>query len=115
MLEILSIISSIIAIVAIAVLLGVFNGKANFHWHHVTLNAVVAVCATICRGGLLFAVCSALGQWKWEWYSSGPKALKTFASIDGASRDSLGGLDLIWRTRSMFVFRTHLLSELSLI
>ena len=105
-LEIVSMIFSIAAVVVIAVLLGVFNGKPDFHYHHVTLNAIIAICATVARGGLLFAVSSALGQWKWEWFSSRPRRLKTFTSIDDATRDPLGGLALIWHTRSMWVFIT---------
>lgn len=99
--EIFGLALSITSLGLIAVLLGVFDGKPTFDWHHVTLNAIIAICATALRGGVLFAVGSALGQWKWERFAVSPTPLNVFGSLDSASRNVLGGLELIWRTRGL--------------
>ena len=100
-LEISAIIASIVALLLILILLSVFDGKPTFTSHHVTLNTIIAVCATAIRGGLLFAVSSALGQWKWEWYTPAPRPTMDFDTIDAASRGPVGSTNLLWRSRGM--------------
>jgi hypothetical protein len=62
LLEIVSILISLLSIVAISALLGYYNGKLLFKWHNVTLNTVISVFATLARISLILAVSSSIGK-----------------------------------------------------
>ncbi|KAK3398799.1 hypothetical protein B0T20DRAFT_412034 [Sordaria brevicollis] len=66
--EILAVILSCSCAAAIPIVLGVYNHDPvpKLPWD-VSLNAVVSVLSTVAKSSLLYAICAALGQDKWDW------------------------------------------------
>ena len=96
LLEWLAICVSISTLVAIAVILAVYDGKSLRHWSHtIQLNTVLSTLATTMKGFMLLAVCACLGQWKWLWYTGDSRSLTHFDLLDAASRGPLGSLQLL--------------------
>ena len=102
-LEIGSLLLGICAFVVIVVLLAHYDGKQQFQWSGVTLNAVVAVLAAVTRIGIVVPVTEALAQWKWMHFSKGYKPLSDFGLLDDASRGTRGSLVLLWEKKSLSV------------
>jgi hypothetical protein len=100
-LEIASLLLGIGAFIVIIVLLSHYDGKQQFQWNGVTLNAVVSVLATIARIGIVVPVAEALAQWKWMHFSNGYKPLSDFGLLDDASRGTRGSLLLLWEKKSL--------------
>lgn len=101
LLEIGALILGICAFVVIIVLLAQYDGKQQFQWHGVTLNAVVSVLATIARIGIGVPIAEALAQWKWMHFSKGYEPLGDFDLLDDASRGTRGSILLLWEKRSL--------------
>lgn len=99
-LEIGALVLGICAFVVIIVLLSHYDGRQQFQWNGVTLNAVVSVLATIARIGIVVPVAEALAQWKWMHFSKGYKPLGDFGLLDDASRGTRGSLLLLWEKKS---------------
>jgi hypothetical protein len=102
-LEIGSLLLGIGAFVVIIILLAHYDSKQQFQWNGVTLNAFVAVLATITRIGIVVPVAEALAQWKWMHFSKGYKPLSDFGLLDDASRGTRGSLLLLWEKKSLSV------------
>lgn len=100
-LEIASLLLGICAFIVIIVLLSHYDGRQQFQWNGVTLNAVVSVLATIARIGIVVPVAEALAQWKWMHFSRGYKPLSDFGLLDDASRGTRGSLLLLWEKKSL--------------
>ncbi len=98
-LEIAALLLSTVALVAIVILLSVYNGKAQFSFGFLNLNTVIAILAAVFRIGFMVPVGEALAQWKWLWFSKKARPLGDFDSIDDASRGSRGSLLLLWETK----------------
>jgi hypothetical protein len=120
--EILSIIISAGALIAIIVLLSNVNNKPQPSWatggrycteerllgsqetvchgHGISLNSVVSWIGTIARVGLLVPLSNGLGQLKWSWFSNEERSLADFEAFDQASRGLNGSVRLIWRLRA---------------
>lgn len=103
LLEILSLLASLIFFSVLVVLLLLFDGKPVFQWHRVSLNALVAIVSTATKACLAFAVAEAMAQWKWIWFAQRSRPLVDFNRIDQASRGTVGSLQLIWHTKAMLV------------
>ena len=100
LLEIGWVILSLASLLAILIFLACYNGQLLFSWHRITLNTVISIFATLSRLTLVVAVSSALGQWRWNWFSGHSHPLTDFERLDGASRGSFGSFCLLWRTKS---------------
>ena len=98
--EIFSISLSLISLLVIFIVLAYYNGKVLFSWHKVTINTVISIFATISRMCLMVAVSSALGQWRWNWFSGQSRPLTDFDTLDAASRGAMGSFRLLWTTKS---------------
>lgn len=103
LIEIVSIAFSLIALLAILILLACYDGKVLFSWHKVTINTVISIFATISRMCLMLAVSSALGQWRWNWFYGQSRPLADFDTLDAASRGAIGSFRLLWTTKSLQV------------
>lgn len=100
--EILSLISAVVAIVAMLVLLAHFNGRALPLWPttFVTLNAVVAVLVTIAAAGVGIPLSNGLSQLKWIRMRTREGApLADMDTFDTASRGAMGSFGLLVRGR----------------
>lgn len=99
----------ICSLVALASLLAqitvlyIYDGQAQELWpsETFTLNALIAVLATVCRTSFMFTVCSVAAQAKWNRLSSLGGGdyfpLKDYALLDEASRGVWASAQLIWR------------------
>lgn len=121
--EILAVLVSVACAVAIPAVLGVYNHKPvpKLPWD-VSLNALVSVLSTVAKSSLLYAICAALGQDKWDWYDTssglqreprggdrrsmmslgGEKRLKDMETLDQASRGPLGAIRFLTNRRTAF-------------
>jgi hypothetical protein len=98
--EIISIFFSMLSLLAILILLTVYDGKLLFRWYRASLNAMISVFATISRMLLAVAVSSSLGRWRWNWFAKRRHPLEDFESMDTASRGAWGRVQLLWMTKS---------------
>lgn len=120
--EILAVLVSFACAVAIPVVLGVYNHNPvpKLPWD-VSLNAVVSVLSTVAKSSLLYTICAALGQDKWDWYDTGThglqqqtfmndskskmshgreRRLKDMETLDQASRGPLGAVKILTSRRT---------------
>ena len=98
-LEVAALVLSIVSLIAIIILLSIYDGKPQFSFGFLNLNTVIAILATAFRIGFMVPVGEALAQWKWLWFSKKARPLGDFDSIDDASRGSRGALLLLWETK----------------
>lgn len=100
--ELLAILLSIIAFFAIIYALRKHDGhNLSMLPHHISLNFVISILATVSKTSLLFAVASALGQFKWLWMFSKQRSLQDLQVFDDASRGPLGASRLLASRRSL--------------
>lgn len=99
--ETAGILASASLLIALAILLLIYDDKAVFEWKGVTLNAVVSVLSTASKAALLYSTSELISQWKWIGFTGTRRPLIDFQRIDAASRGPLGSLEIIWRSRKM--------------
>ena len=97
-LEIIAIIISTGAIIAITALLYRENKRPISAWKlTVTLNTIIAALGTLARTTLAFALSACVGQQRWNWLRRRPDSLVAWERFDEASRGPWGGTCLlIW-------------------
>lgn len=95
--EILSILTAIGLIVAIAALLAVYNGKPAPDWgERINFNALLAILSTILRAVLVVIVSQIISQRKWEWFwTNSNRPLTDLQKFDSGSRGSFGAILLL--------------------
>ena len=90
-------------------LLYLYDGKKQSDWPSqvFTLNALVALIATMTRVSMMIPITQALSQGKWDWFSKGRqrevrngKPLGDLEVLDNASRSAFGSLKLLWKLKS---------------
>lgn len=111
-LDFIAIATALATLAAIVGILAAYDGQVQEVWPSdvLTINGLVAILATICRGAFMASVASVLSQEKWNRFSdySGTstetatdkpryRKLEDFAVLDEASRGSWGSLRLLWR------------------
>lgn len=96
--EIIAVIVSSGAVIALVVVLYRENGRTLSSWTlAVTLNTVVATLGTLARTSLAFVVSACIGQQKWSWLRRRPDSLVAWERFDEASRGPWGGARLfVW-------------------
>ncbi|KAH7030663.1 uncharacterized protein B0I36DRAFT_362494 [Microdochium trichocladiopsis] len=104
--EIFACLASVAAIVAQAVVMLRFNGRPQESWPSttLTLNGLIAILATLCRGSLMVPVASVLAQSKWTRFDSRSRRAHKLAEwelLDEASRGSLGSLQVLWKFKGV--------------
>lgn len=116
-LEIFCAVLGTILLIALALILNAFDGKAVPHFGSafgsaLTLNTIIAILATTAKTCLLFPVAECISQLKWIWFSSRLRRLSDLALFDRASRGLLGCIELLWATRLQYVgIRAELLCQ----
>jgi Protein of unknown function (DUF3176) len=99
-LECLAISISILALVGIAIMLGVYNRKPLSSWSHViSLNTALSTLGTVMKGFMMIPIGSCLGQLKWLWYAKDKRTLHDFQIFDQASRGPWGSTMLLFRLK----------------
>ena len=90
---------SVASLFATIVLLVVFDGRDTATWKlpdAININAVISAVNTISKSSILFALSSALGQWKWILAAREGLSLNTFAQLDEACRGPSGCAQVLW-------------------
>jgi len=105
--ELLSILLGIAAIVALCLVLRKYDGKPvprtnTVFGVNITLNTLVSILSTISRAALLLSVSECISQLKWSWYLHRQRPLGDLDIFDGASRGAWGGLQLLWKVNIRF-------------
>lgn len=95
--EIASLALAIGLVVAIAVILAVFDGQETPHWSgSFNLNAVLALLSTFLRALLVLLAARVVSQRKWSWFAGNDvRPLLDLQKFDSGSRGSLGALLLV--------------------
>ena len=99
--EIAALALSMSAMAAIVAVLVVYDGQDIQHWNfpdNVSINAVIATLNTVSRTLLMFALSSAVGQWRWITVNRSTQPLSRFVDIDRLSQGPLGSVQFLWRT-----------------
>lgn len=101
-LEILAMLLSVSCMIAIFVVLKVYDGRSIPQLPYgITLNALISILATASKTALLYLVGSALSQLKWCWFQK-DRRVQDIQSFDDASRGPWGSvillLELKWRS-----------------
>ncbi len=100
--ELLAILLSTIALLAIVVILRKYNDHPPPALpHNVPLNLVIATLATVSKSSLLLVMASAIGQFKWLWMSSKQRRLQDLQVFDEATRGPLGASKLLASRRAL--------------
>lgn len=99
LLQSLAVVGSMILTGVLVALFACFNNTPILEWKGISLNAAVALIATILKGLIAFTVSDCLGQAKWIWLSWQQRPLNDFAFIDQGSRGPLGSMKilLLWQ------------------
>lgn len=97
--EVISATLSLVSWAANVILLFIFDGESLFDRDHVTLNTLISIFSTASRVLLLFAVSSALGQWKYISLAQKEMKMIEFQNLDDASRGVTGSVFLLWSTK----------------
>jgi hypothetical protein len=101
----LDIIAAATSLASLAAIIGVllaYDGKSQEEWASdvLTINGLVAILATVCRGTFMTTVASILSQEKWNRFSGSTNKFEDFVLFDEASRGLLGSLRLLWRFKA---------------
>lgn len=82
-LEVVAAIFAVACLVSIVAVLKVYDGHATPNIpYDITLNAIISTLSTLGKSTLLYAVCEAMGQFKWDWYHGRPRSLLDLADLD---------------------------------
>lgn len=92
-----------VALGAVASIIGVvfrYNGRALPDWpHDITLNALIALLATVANATITVCLSSGISQAKWIKFKKGPAPLSDMEAFDEASRGSWGATKLLLTAR----------------
>lgn len=90
---------SLICLLAVVVVLLVFQDKPLSRWNvklDITPNTLVSFLSTLSRASLLLPIASSISQLKWIHAASAPTYLSDIEVFDAASRGPWGALTLLW-------------------
>ncbi|KAF1991323.1 hypothetical protein K402DRAFT_322720 [Aulographum hederae CBS 113979] len=98
--EYISLLVGLGSIAGIVAVLATFNGQALPDWpHHITLNALIALLATVANANIAIPLQSGLSQLKWIRFKSSRAPLADMEVFDEASRGTWGALKLLVTAR----------------
>ena len=99
-LEYFGLLNSVGAIAGIIAILAHFNGRASPDWPHgITLNALIALLATIATANIAIPLQNSISQLKWIRFKVGPAPLSDIEVFDEASRGMFGAVKLLISAR----------------
>jgi Protein of unknown function (DUF3176) len=81
-----------------------YEGQTVPQWRfEITLNAMIAIFATIAKAALLNPVTQCIFQLKWTWFASRERHLLDFQTFDQASRGEWGSFIFLIRVKKAYV------------
>lgn len=101
LIDLASLIASVLCLTAMLILLLLYNNKAVPELSMgLTFNAIISVLVTAAKVTMLSAVSSAMGQIKWKWFRENRSPLRNLDLFDEASRGGpLGAIYFLARVR----------------
>ncbi|KAK7956545.1 uncharacterized protein PG986_005767 [Apiospora aurea] len=98
--EIASVAGSIAAMVALVVVLALFDGRALSQWNFfIQPNTIISILVMVSKTSMLLAVSACLSQLKWKHFHDRPRPLSDLQIFDSATRGPLGSLYLMGNLR----------------
>ncbi|OAG06952.1 uncharacterized protein CC84DRAFT_1195324 [Paraphaeosphaeria sporulosa] len=101
------IVTLLVGVAAVSAIIGViarYNGRALPEWpHQITLNALIALLATIANATMSITLSSGISQSKWIRFKQAETPLSDVEVFDEASRGSWGALKLLMERRGGFL------------
>ena len=104
-LDVLGVICSALAFIAIIAILYHFENQPQPGWKVISLNTVISFLSQFAKFCILAPISTAIGQLKWIWFSERERQVSELEAFDAASRGFAGGLGLIWVQRARY--ETH--------
>lgn len=95
LLQNLAVFASFLLTGVLIALLARFNNMPILQWNGISLNAIVALIATILKGLIALTMSDCLEQAKWIWLSWQERSLSDFAVIDQGSRGPLESVKML--------------------
>jgi hypothetical protein len=95
--EILSLTLAALILVALVIVLAVYNRKPSPVVGGITLNTIVAFASTLFRICLMVPVTNCICQLGWTWFEKSYRPLDGIAKIDMASRGPLGSIHMLFQ------------------
>ncbi|KAL5318279.1 hypothetical protein ACEPPN_013338 [Leptodophora sp. 'Broadleaf-Isolate-01'] len=93
--ELLSLVGTILSLVAIVIVLNHYDGKPSPSWpYEITLNTLVSVFSTLLKALMMMAVAECISQLKWIWFKN-PRSLADLTTFENASRGPWGSTQLL--------------------
>ncbi|KAK3348434.1 hypothetical protein B0H65DRAFT_175644 [Neurospora tetraspora] len=91
------------AVASIIAVLATYDGQPLPSWPHwITLNAVIAILATVATASMSVPLSGGLGQLKWIRFKQGRAPLSDMELYDDASRGAFGAVNMLFRARGGF-------------
>lgn len=98
--ELVSLLVATLAVGAIVGVLRAYHGKPLPSWpYHITLNAMIALLATVANASLAVPLSNGLSQLKWNRFRTRLAPVADMEAFDDASRGSLGAVALLVKMR----------------
>jgi hypothetical protein len=98
--EVLALLVGFAAVAAIIGVLARYNGRALPEWpYDITLNALIALLATVANATMSVSISSGLSQSKWIRFGQAERPLSDMEIFDDASRGSWGAVKLLATAR----------------
>ncbi|KAJ0165865.1 hypothetical protein CTA2_9699 [Colletotrichum tanaceti] len=102
--EIVSLCVSVIAAAAIVGVLAAYDGKPLASWRfQITINAVIALLATVATATMAVVLSSGISQLKWIHFKTRRQPLSDMEVFDDASRGTWGALMMLVKLRGGFL------------
>lgn len=96
---------SLIAVIASAATLMVFDGKPIPKWswrsNGISVNAILSLLSALSRSSLLMPIDECMGQLMWLRFATREQRLADIGVYAGAAKGPGGALRLIWRQRGL--------------
>lgn len=91
------------AVASIIAVLATYDGQPLPSWPHwITLNAVIAILATVATASMSVPLSGGLGQLKWIRFKQGRAPLSDMEIYDDASRGAFGAVNMLVKARGGF-------------
>ncbi|KAB8207581.1 hypothetical protein BDV34DRAFT_67357 [Aspergillus parasiticus] len=98
--EVLFCVGSLIALVAVIVVLRIYDGSPLPEWPYgITINSVLSWITQVFTSCIVGVAAPCVSQSKWIYFSTGPRQLSEMDTYDWASRGPLGCMALMWSSR----------------
>ncbi|EQB54289.1 hypothetical protein CGLO_05898 [Colletotrichum gloeosporioides Cg-14] len=94
--EIVTLLISVIAFMAIVILLSAYDGRAQPRLYRgININTIIAILSTILKATLVFVVAEVIGQSKWAWMET-PQRLRHVEYFHEAGKGAWGALKFLF-------------------